>query len=254
MLVRRVHGNVSAGVGNLKAGAKFTRTSFRSTQISFPATNVISISKLSGVASASGGLTLSMTTISGTVPAQTQTPQQRGVPGAQGGGANGPRGIDFASVAVAGVDESKPALGAITPSQISKGKYFTSGDAREAILNVSYARTHNMTVGSTLKLGDKTYAVVGVVSTPLGGQASDVYIKLGQLQKLSDRVGRVNTVYVRATSASQVDAVAAKIRTTLSGSSVSTAKTPAILSMCASTRRRSIQKRSGFQKPRSSRA
>ena len=223
--LQKENGDQRVDFGNLKAGAKFTRTSFRSTQISFPATNVISISKLSGVASASGGLTLSMTTISGTVPAQTQTPQQRGVPGAQGGGANGPRGIDFASVAVAGVDESKPALGAITPSQISKGKYFTSGDAREAILNVSYARTHNMTAGSTLKLGDKTYAVVGVVSTPLGGQASDVYIKLGQLQKLSDRVGRVNTVYVRATSASQVDAVAAKIRTTLSGSSVSTAKT-----------------------------
>jgi putative ABC transport system permease protein len=224
--LQKENGDQRVDFGNLKAGSKFTRTSFRSTQISFTDTNVTSISKLDGVSSASGGLTLSMTTISGTVPDQTQLPQQRGVPGGGGGGGfNGPRSIDFNSVTVSGVDDSTPALGAITPSQISKGTYFTSGDAREAIVNVAYARSKNLTVGSTLKLGGATYTVIGVVKTPLGGQSSDVYIKLNQLQKLSGRVGRVNTVYVRATSASQVDAVAAKIRMTLSGSSVSTAKT-----------------------------
>jgi putative ABC transport system permease protein len=221
--LQKENGNQRVGFGNLKAGAKFTRTSFRSSQISFPASNVASISKLSGVASAVGGLTLGMTTVSGTVPAQPQL--QRGGPPQGGGGFNGPRSIDFTSVTVAGVDETTPALGAITPGQISKGAYFTSGDARAAILNVSYARTHTLSVGSTLKLGGKTYTVVGVVSTPLGGQAADVYVKLGQLQKLSGRVGRVNTVYVRATAANQVDAVAGQIRSTLSGSSVSTAKT-----------------------------
>jgi hypothetical protein len=40
--------------------------------------------------------------------------------------------------------------------------------------------------------------VVGLTQSPLGGQASDAYIKLGQLQKASDREGRVNTVQVRA--------------------------------------------------------
>src|SRR5205809_254283 len=52
--LQKENGDQRVDFGNLKAGAKFTRTSFRSTQISFPATNVISISKLSGVASASG--------------------------------------------------------------------------------------------------------------------------------------------------------------------------------------------------------
>jgi putative ABC transport system permease protein len=223
--LQKENGNQRVDFGNLKAGSKFTRTSFRSTQISFPSSNVASISKQSGVASAVGGLTLSMTTVSGTVPDQTQL-QQGGRPqGGGGGGFNGPRSIDFTSVTVSGVDATTPAIGAITPGQISKGAYFTSGDAREAILNVSYARTHNLTVGETLKLGGKTYTVVGIVQTPLGGQASDVYVKLDQLQKLSGRVGRVNTVYVRATDASQVDAVATTIRSTLSGSSVTTAKT-----------------------------
>src|SRR5207247_1721091 len=60
--------------------------------------------------------------------------------------------------------------------------------------------------------------------TPLGGQASDIYIKLSQLQALSGRTGRVNTVYVRAKSSQQVSALARHIRQAFAGSSVTTAK------------------------------
>ena len=42
--------------------------------------------------------------------------------------------------------------------------------------------------------------MIGLAKAPLGGQSSDVYVKLTQLQALSDRKGRVNTVYVRAKS------------------------------------------------------
>jgi putative ABC transport system permease protein len=128
-------------------------------------------------------------------------------------------------VTVSGVDETDTALGAITPSQVTAGKFFTFGNARQAIVDVSYANTNNLKVGSKLTVGGKTYTVIGLAETPVGGSSSDVYIKLDQLQQLSGRAGRVNTVYVRATSASQVDAVASEIRSTLSGSSVSTAKT-----------------------------
>jgi putative ABC transport system permease protein len=224
--IEKENGNQRINFANLTPGTKFSQTSFRGSQISFPGSNVTSISKLTGVAAASGGLTLSMTTISGTVPAQSQLPQQGRAGGPQGGGSfNGPRSADFSSVTVSGVDETNTALGAITPSQVTAGKYFTSGTARQAIVNVSYANTNNLKVGSTLTIGGKTYTVIGLAQTPLGGASSDVYIKLDQLQKLSGRVGRVNTVYVRASSASQVDAVAAEISSTFSGSSVSTAKT-----------------------------
>jgi putative ABC transport system permease protein len=223
--IEKENGNQRINFANLTPGTKFSQTSFRGSQISFPASNVTSISKLSGVADASGGLTLSMTTISGTVPAQSQLPQQRGGGPPQGGGFNGPRSADFSSVTVSGVNETNTALGAITPSQVTTGKYFTSMTARQAIVDVSYANTNNLKVGSTLKIGGKTYTVIGLAETPLGGASSDVYISLNQLQQLSDRVGRVNTVYVRASSASQVDAVASEINSTFSGSSVSTAKT-----------------------------
>ena len=45
-----------------------------------------------------------------------------------------------------------------------------------------------------------------MASPPLGGQASDMYLKLAQLQALADRKGRVNNVYVRADSADDVAA------------------------------------------------
>jgi putative ABC transport system permease protein len=224
--IQKENGDQRINFENLTPGTKFSQTSFRGSQISFPASNVKSISKLSGVAAASGGLTLNMTTISGTVPAQSQLPQGGG-PGQGGGGGffSGPRSADFSSVTVSGVDETDTALGAITPSQVTAGKFFTFGNARQAIVDVSYANTNNLKVGSKLTVGGKTYTVIGLAETPVGGSSSDVYIKLDQLQQLSGRAGRVNTVYVRATSASQVDAVASEIRSTLSGSSVSTAKT-----------------------------
>ena len=53
--------------------------------------------------------------------------------------------------------------------------------------------------------------MVGIAETPLGGQSSDAYLELSQLQALADRAGRVNTVYVRAESSEDVDAVVSRI-------------------------------------------
>jgi putative ABC transport system permease protein len=223
--LQKENGDARVGFGNLKPGQKFTRTAFRSTQLSFSSTQISKIAKLDGVASAAGGLTLDLTTVSGTVPAQSQ--QQQGGPPIQGGGGgfNGPRSIDFTSITVSGIDQTKPALAAISASQLTKGTYFSSGSKREAIVNVSYAQAKGVKVGSSIKIGGKSFTVIGIVKTPLGGQASDVYVKLSQLQSLSGRVGRVNTVYVRSTSASVVDAVAKRIDANFPGASVTTAKT-----------------------------
>ena len=223
--LQKENGDARVGFGNLKPGQKFTRTAFRSTQLSFSSTQISKIAKLDGVASAAGGLTLDLTTVSGTVPAQSQ--QQQGGPPIQGGGGgfNGPRSIDFTSITVSGIDQTKPALAAISASQLTKGTYFSSGSKREAIVNVSYAQAKGVKLGSSINVSGKSFTVIGIVKTPLGGQASDVYVKLTQLQSLSGRVGRVNTVYVRATSASVVDAVAKRIDANFTGASVTTAKT-----------------------------
>jgi putative ABC transport system permease protein len=206
-----------------KPGSNFSRDSFvTTTQLSFPASNVAKIRSLSGVAAAAGGLTLNAVHVEGTVPkeqpgAQTFCAAPRPAPG-------GPRSIDLSSISVSGVDQTNRSLGAITPGQVSSGRYFSSGAKREAILNVSYARRNSLAVGDTITLGGKKFTVVGLAKTPLGGEASDVYVKLTQLQKLAGRQGRVNTVYVRATSSDEVAAVSKRIRSSVSGASVTTAK------------------------------
>ena len=225
--LREENGGGRFGLDNLgEPGDKFSRDDFVSTaQLSFPASEVAEIRKIDGVSGAAGGLTLNSIHIEGTVPEQDARSGGFSAPVPPAAGAAGPpESIDASSLSVSGVDRRNEELGAITPGQISAGRYFRPTDAREAILNESYASRENRAVGDLIELGGKKFTVVGIVQTPLGGQSSDVYVKLDQLQALSDRVGRVNTVYVRAESADDVGAVAASIEGTLDGASVTTAE------------------------------
>jgi ABC-type antimicrobial peptide transport system permease subunit len=222
------NGGTRFGFQSLKPGSHFSRDVFAAAgELSFQASKVSAISKLAGVQAAAGGLTLTSTHVNGTIPERAQV--QKGVggggPSSGGGVFVGPRNINFSPTNVSGVDQHTPALGAITRSQISSGRYFSTGSSREAILDVGYAKRKGLHIGDTVKLGGKKSTVVGLAKTPLGGQSSDIYVKLAQLQRLSGRVGRVNTVYVRATSSSAVGSVAKKITAAFPGSSVTTAKT-----------------------------
>lgn len=205
-------------------GTKFSRDTFVSTaQLSFPASEVEKIRQLDDVSSAAGGLTLNSIHIEGTMPEQAETPGvfTRPAPGTGGGP---PENIDASNLTVSGVDERNRELGAITAGQITSGRYFKSSDAREAVLNESYASRENLGLGDTVTLGGKKFTVVGIAETPLGGQSADVYVKLDQLQELADRSGRVNTVYVRATSSDAVAGVASQIESGFEGASVTTAE------------------------------
>jgi ABC-type antimicrobial peptide transport system permease subunit len=219
--LRAENGGGRFGLRDLGApGTAFARDTFASTaQLSFPASEVDKIRDLEGVDSAVGGLTLNAIHIEGTVPEEAP-----GRGGFQGPGAGPPENIDVSNLSVAGVDPRNRELGAITPGQVTSGRYFRSGDAREAILNESYASRENLALGDTIRLGGKTFIVVGIAETPLGGQSSDAYLKLSQLQELADRAGRVNTVYVRAESSDDVGAVAESIERTVDGAAVTTAE------------------------------
>jgi putative ABC transport system permease protein len=221
------NGATRLGLRNLgKPGSHFSRDSFVATsQLSFAASRVAKTRALAGVKDAAGGLTLAAIHTEGTVPTQSQQPQG-GFAGPPGGGQTvGPRNIDLTSITVTGVDQTHPGLGAVTSGQLQHGRYFSrSGSSREAILNGSYARRKGLGLNDKIQLGGKTFTVIGLARTPLGGQASDVYVKLATLQKLSDRAGRVNTLYVRATSSDQVSPVAAAIKSSFPGASVTTAK------------------------------
>jgi putative ABC transport system permease protein len=217
------NGGTRLGLRELgEPGTTFSRDSFLATaQLSFPSSEVGKIRKLAGVDSVAAGLTLNALHVEGTVPERTGVDRFGGPPSA---GQAGPESIDFDSLSVTGVEHSNKELGAITPGQVSRGRYFSAGNAREAIVNVGYAASNGIAVGDSVKVGGKSFTVVGIAETPLGGQAADVYLKLSQLQRLSGRVGRVNTVYVRATSGEKVGALARHIEATVDGASATTAK------------------------------
>jgi putative ABC transport system permease protein len=65
--------------------------------------------------------------------------------------------------------------------------------------------------------------VIGIAESPLGGTASDIYVKLATLQKLAGYSGQIDTAEVQAASAASVTAVSTAIKKDFSGASVTTA-------------------------------
>jgi ABC-type antimicrobial peptide transport system permease subunit len=210
-------------------GSEIDTDTFSGTsQLTFSAARVRQIAGLDGVEAASGSLTLRANHISGTVPDIdiTQAPAPGG-PSRGGGaptGAFGDGSIEFDSRTVTGVDQTRPDIAPVTPSQVVKGAYFTAtGAPREAIVSSAYAGTKDLAVGDTIDLGGTAFRIVGVASPPIGGTASDVYVKLATLQKIADDGEQVSAVQVRAASAGDVDAVAAAITAAFPDAQVTTA-------------------------------
>ena len=222
--LEKENGNARVGLtGQGEPGEKFSTSSFLATQLSFPASQANEVASLDGVESVAAGLTLNAVTVSGTVPKDTG--QQRGQqgPSSPPTGTGAPDSIDFESSSVTGVDQTHKGLGAIGSGQVTKGSWFSTGNAREAILNTSYASREGKKVGDTVTVKGKSFRVVGLASAPLGGQASDIYLKLDQLQHLAGRENRVNTLYVRATSTDEVGSVSSKIEHAFASSEVTDA-------------------------------
>jgi ABC-type antimicrobial peptide transport system permease subunit len=200
-------------------GEHFSRNEFVSTDLSFPAGEAKRIRDLDRVDQVATGLTLNQIHVSGTVPETSGEPQVLG--GAPGAGGSP---IEFEASSVSGVDLSEPDLGPVTSDQVTDGSYFKGRARDQAVLSRSYAGENDISVGDQVKVGDKDLEVVGIADPPLGGESSDIYVELGQLQKLSDREDRINVLQVRATGADQVDAVASEIESTFNGSEVTTAE------------------------------
>ena len=75
------------------------------------------------------------------------------------------------------------------------------------MLGEGYANRKNLKPGGTLALDQKQFNIVGLARPPLGGSSADVYLPLGELQSLSGRPTRVNTLLVRADNAADVERV-----------------------------------------------
>ncbi len=190
--------------------------------------SLTSVSKLKNVAAASGALMLNDSKISFTVP---NASSGGGFGGFGGGGSSGGRGNFKAPVffSVAGVDLSTGALGPLSSGKITSGRTFVSTDANanDAVVDANYAKQNKLSVGSTIAIGNTkgtgtNFSVVGIVSSP-SGTGSDVYIPLARAQALADMSGKVNTIYVAASSASDISGVSKEISGVVPKAKVTTA-------------------------------
>jgi ABC-type antimicrobial peptide transport system permease subunit len=199
-----------------KPGERFSRESLLSSILSVPASEVAEIREVDGAADAAGTLTLRALLVEGEVPASGE------VVGPHGPGG----GFEFSDRTISGIDVRKPGLAAVTPDQISEGRYLSKGPKqarRETVVDLAFARQRKIDVGDETEVGGEPFEVVGLASAPLGGRASDLYVELGKLQELSDREGRVNEIQVRATSSEAVAGLAEQIERRLQGAEVVTA-------------------------------
>src|SRR4029077_14871436 len=101
---------------------------------------------------------------------------------------------------IGGVDQTRPTMGVVTTTQVTKGRFLAPSGGREALVSTTYAAKHKLKVGAKLDLNGTSFTIVGLVNPPLGGQSADVYLPLKQLQSLANEAGLANVILVRATS------------------------------------------------------
>jgi ABC-type lipoprotein release transport system permease subunit len=190
------------------------------------ASSVTSISRLHNVAGAAGALSLTDAVITGKIPAINSSGSSgtgNGFGGTPGGGGGSFRG-DFksSSFTVSGVDLATGALGPLSSAKLTSGRTFKATDATSnvAMLNRNYATQKKLKVGSTITVAKTSFKVVGIASA--GSGASNVFIPLARAQTLASLKGKVNTIYVAANSASNINGVAREISALLPKATVTT--------------------------------
>jgi ABC-type antimicrobial peptide transport system permease subunit len=94
--------------------------------------------------------------------------------------------------------------------------------ANVAVISKDYATSRKLSVGSSLTIAGTAFRVVGIATVPGADSSADVYIPLARAQALSDLRGSVNTIYVAATSNTQIGHVAKEISAAMPKATVTT--------------------------------
>jgi putative ABC transport system permease protein len=208
-----------------KAGTKFSRDTLLPGQLgTLKASSVSSISALHGVSAAGGALVLTDLSVSGKIPSATQSGDTRQNGGAAQGGTAPPASFKTNSFTVAGTQLSAGSVGPLSSAKITAGRTFTSADAHanHAVIDSDYAKANNLKLGSSVTIAGTTFTVIGIASQPQGGSPPQVYIPLTRAQTLAGMRSEVNTIYVSATSASQISTVSREISGLLPKATITT--------------------------------
>jgi ABC-type antimicrobial peptide transport system permease subunit len=197
-----------------------------------PSANLATVQATAGVKAAAATLALENTTFSGQLPNPSQQvqmqPGQQPQVGVNPGGIDGKGGSSFSidSFSVLGVDPAAEAIGPLASVTLTQGKGLTPADAGKdtAVVDSGYATTNKIAVGDTISLGGVDFAVVGIVTSTSSdsSSAANVYIPLDVAQTLSGHTNEVSTIYVQATSSTEISTVQKSLETALPDTSVKT--------------------------------
>ncbi|HEY2076480.1 MAG TPA: ABC transporter permease [Streptosporangiaceae bacterium] len=204
-----------------KAGTKVTIDNLTSTGLgSLSTAEVTSAAKLKNVAAAAGGLTLTDTKDSITIPKSSSGGGFGGAPG--GGGFGNFHPPTTMSVDGVGLSGDAAALGPLSSAKLASGRTLAASDASSdvALLDSNYATSNKLKVGSTVTIAKTSFKVVGLVSQSASGNPPDVFIPLARAQALGTSAGKslkgdVNTIYVAADSAQNITTVSKELSTLL---------------------------------------
>ena len=190
---------VGGGLGTLKSSA------------------VTTVSDQKDVSAAVGALVLNDIKLSGTISAGGAAPG--GASGGSGGGA-----FNSSSFTVTGVDPTNDALGPLSSGTITSGHSITAAEANDnvAVVDSNYAKSENLKTGSKITVAGKSFTIVGVVAAAQGVTDADVYIPLARAQSLASMPSEVNTIYVSAASASDINTVSSEISKSMPTATVTT--------------------------------
>ncbi len=190
--------------------------------------NLSSVAKLRNVAAAAGGLALTDTKITGTIPAINSSASGSGGSGGSGGGGGGGGffngSLTPSSFSVDGVDLAKNAagLGPLSLGTLTTGRTLdgADGQADVALVDANYAKSGKIAVGSTVTIAKTSFTVVGIVSVPASASSYDFYIPLARAQALASLQNDVNTIFVAADSATNIGTVSKAISRAVPGATV----------------------------------
>jgi putative ABC transport system permease protein len=213
------------------AGTKIDTESLRSTSLgTITSKSVTTIASIKNVAAAAGGLVLTDTKITGTIPAINASGGGTGG-GFGGGGGEGGAGagggtfhstLTPTTFTVDGVDIGTGELGPLSTAKLSSGATFTSADtkAHVALVDSDYASSNKVKVGSKVTIDKTSFKVVGIVTAPSGDTPPDYYIPLTVAQTLAGMKNDVNEIYVAATNGQDITSVASAVSKAVPGATV----------------------------------
>ena len=217
-----------------RQGQKFSRdrivTGFGQSLISEK--KVAEVAGLKDVNAAVGALTATSMHLSGKLPTVIQNGQGGptfGEGGSQSGGSQpnvqpSMAPIQVTPVSLSGVDVTDQTIGPLSSATITSGHSFTDteSNAKVAVIDSGYAKQHSLAVGKTVTVAGTKFTIIGISKSAAAD--ANIYLPLQRLQTLAGDKGKVNQIYVRASSATEIASVKKEIKTVLPKATVTTAQ------------------------------